>query len=708
MGIFNTFQYSDGTNPAIPQTLYGNFSKLAFAVSPFTAVAITNNPYSDTLEDPAVDLSWVNPSGDIFGFRIVRNQEGFSETAEDGHIILETFDPVLPDLSTFTDVGYKIALTSGKYVYYTIWLLTADNSWYPAGACFTLIPKNHNMITPDGVVLQSSDYKMSALLPRAFTSVQKTPIDEIDRSSDLYNFLSGFAYTLDELLTYADLLSPSLNGRNNNPNFVVPFAYQLGLPFLPNTSIKTQKRLIRESTYLHKNKGTLLGISTFAEALTGFAPTVTVSPNLLLSIQDSTFYRGIGNWFNHMGGMLATIEASSIPIGMNGEEPYAVDASWHGVITTTDTLVGVSCGLMNPETAQVDVLQLGIPVKSEATYEFSFYSTYLDDPGSGSAGATPVMYWYDSNGNNLDNQAGDYLDLTSGLGTLQKGISSFTAPENSAFAGIGMLFNHPGAYALDMVQVREVVDTSVVGFHEARAAEIYLAPNKINWIENPSFVETTDLDDVDWVYGGADIITYITPTTVPGVKDGSHMVKLEYTTDPVDISAHTDNVPSDVYYTFSVYAKCEVSTATLSLYMNAVSGGDIVNINGQDVTNSSEITLTTSWNRYFVTLFVPDTGVDVHLEVGISGEISNKIYLDAAQAEQGYTPTDYFDGSYSARGASWLGDPDDSASYLYNNKIQKIGTLETQLPEYLPMNTAFVITTGFTSPTEVMAKGFSS
>jgi hypothetical protein len=137
MGIFNTFSYNDGT-------LYGSFSKLEFSVSPFTAVAITNSATYSDVPNPKVELSWANPSGDIFGFRIIRNQEGFSETAEDGHKIYETFDPPLPPETVFTDVSYSVPLTSGKYVYYTIWLLMADNTWYPSAACFTLIPKNHN------------------------------------------------------------------------------------------------------------------------------------------------------------------------------------------------------------------------------------------------------------------------------------------------------------------------------------------------------------------------------------------------------------------------------------------------------------------------------------------------------------------------------------------------------------------------------------
>jgi hypothetical protein len=234
VGIFNTFTYSDGT-------LYGNLSKLEFSVEPFTCKAISNDVIGGVLR-PRVDLNWANPSGTIFGFRIVRNQDGYSETEEDGHIILETLDPPLPDEQSFTDQLYAIPLLPGKYVYYTIWVLLADNSWYPSGGVYTLIPRAHSVISPEGVELKSSEYKFADLLPRVFTSSQQGTLDEIDQTSDLFTFLSGFAYTLDEMLTFADLLAPSLKGKNNNPNFVGVFSEQLGLPLLPNVSLKTQKR----------------------------------------------------------------------------------------------------------------------------------------------------------------------------------------------------------------------------------------------------------------------------------------------------------------------------------------------------------------------------------------------------------------------------------------------------------------------------------
>jgi hypothetical protein len=691
VGIFNTFTYSDGT-------LYGNLSKLEFSVEPFTCKAISNDMFGDVLR-PRVDLSWANPSGDVFGFRIVRNQNGYSETEEDGHIIFETIEPPLPSERTFTDQLYEIPLLAGKYVYYTIWVLLANNSWYPSGGVYTLIPRAHSVVSPEGVELKSSEYKFVDLLPRTFTSAQKSAIDEIDQTSDLFTFLSGFSYTLDEILTFADLLAPSLKGKNNNPNFVGIFSEQLGLPVLPNVSLKTQKRLIREAIYLNQYRGTASGIGRFVEALTSFAPTISTSPNLLLNPQESTFYKGVGRWKNVSTNLTltATTEAGS-PSG----ELYAVDNSWSGKYATIST--SSTSWLLG----QSKPLTEGIPVKEDTEYTFSFYAK---GTGTGTTGLR--VFFFDINGEQLTNYEPTYEAINS---TWTKYTYDYTTPAGTMYLGLQLGLLSPQTaknYYWDMIQVAETSDVRSADFHEARAVEIYLAPNKVNLIENPSFVETVADEDTDWVFTDADTITYITPTTVPGVEDGSHMVSVETVdTNELVISTQTSTVTSGVYYTFSIYAKTDADTEPLSFTLSAYDDTDtLLEFNGEDV--SATFTpvggVTDTWARYSVTLFVPLTDSIVYLLAEISGTTTgNTVFLDASQVEQGYRATDYFDGNYFTRGAYWVGDVDDSKSIFYSGKVSKLGNLTNQLPEFLPMNTAYVVTTGFDSLTTLEIKGFSS
>jgi hypothetical protein len=83
------------------------------------------------------------------------------------------------------------------------------------------------------------------------------------------------------------------------------------------------------------------------------------------------------------------------------------------------------------------------------------------------------------------------------------------------------------------------------------------------------------------------------------------------------------------------------------------------------------------------------------------------ISMDASQLERGYVPTDYFDGSYLNAGASWDDLPDDSRSLLYRDKLHRLNRLKVELPDVLPTNTAYRVTTGLTTKT-VELSGFSS
>ena len=74
MGIFGTFKYSDGLpvgNPLVPQTNYGNQSKLAYSSAPFIATALGNFEVGLTVR-PKVLLEWTNPQGETKYFNSIQ------------------------------------------------------------------------------------------------------------------------------------------------------------------------------------------------------------------------------------------------------------------------------------------------------------------------------------------------------------------------------------------------------------------------------------------------------------------------------------------------------------------------------------------------------------------------------------------------------------------------------------------------------------
>ena len=92
MALYNSFKYNDGT-------LYGDGSPLDYSASPVVATAINYGQ---------VSLSYSVPTGGYIKFRIVRNQDGYPETSEDGKIIYETDLGEYPTGSTILDTNLVI------------------------------------------------------------------------------------------------------------------------------------------------------------------------------------------------------------------------------------------------------------------------------------------------------------------------------------------------------------------------------------------------------------------------------------------------------------------------------------------------------------------------------------------------------------------------------------------------------------------------
>ena len=130
-----------------------------------------------------------------------------------------------------------------------------------------------------------------------------------------------------------------------------------GLTYEPNLPTRNQKKLIREAVYMYGKKGTSLGLGTYIESLTNFAPTITVSENLLLTVQDSTFYNSIGNWT----ATNATLSSTDIQVPESGDNVIDTVYSCQIVATGSGTM---SLGSSNPIT-------LGVPIKSDTEYTYS-------------------------------------------------------------------------------------------------------------------------------------------------------------------------------------------------------------------------------------------------------------------------------------------------------------------------------------------------
>jgi hypothetical protein len=731
MAIYGNVIYGAGAQ-------YGQASNLPYSVEPLTAKAL----WYDT-----VLLNWVPSQSPYSAFRLLRNQNHLPETPEDGLRLVDwTFNnPNSEELKGQNQYVDNTQLVSGKYAYYRVWLLNADDSWVVAGEAAVLVPKQFGTTA---VGDKTSHRKLMELLPRVITGTGRSPFDPVDYDSDLSKFLESFSFTYDELLTYIELLHPETYGDYGSATSLVLKSLELGVTPELQTITQTHIKSVREAVYAYQRKGTLLGLGAFVEAVSGFEPEITASPNILLSIEDSSFYKGTGSW-QSLNGVTLTSDSS----GIYSEEPASCDTTYVG-----KAVVGTAgASIIN---GQTDPIKLGAPVTNGTKYLFSFKAATV----SGTMAITPKIHWFNYLGdkiatstgtaytattswgtgsmqafapgysktitayqatssvttitfkevhpfvigdsilifNNADGLNGTYTVTAvtsttlsfarSGTATSSELITSGTAQlstwsyaESATYAAIELVFGSTGTVYVDVLQLT----TDLSGnYRDARCIWLTLKPSKINWVKNPSFFPSGTAWSVT-----ATSSTQVTSSLV-GVSAGLNALRVTPLTSGTTVLSTTTSggIPNlGNFYTFSIYAKLASGTKATTLVLNALNSSTDAVVE----TASANVTLTNNWARYSVSLFVPITSVDIKLEGRV--QIVNgtaTIDFDAAQIEQSFGPTDYFDGSLpGTSGAGWYGTAHQSESYIYPVKSARVSRLLNEIEKYLPVTTSYKVFT---------------
>jgi len=707
MARYNTFNYGD-------VVYYGATAAALYSATPFTATPIDYDK---------IAVEWVMP-GSIANYtysrlRLVRNQDYPSETQEDGIVIYDVVSP-------FTNSGYAYgvdgtlkdadgilfpALKPGRYVYYSIWILKttdgntfwdkiADTSTVLARSHDTLLSNTDDSVSPAGLsaaeveVLrtnlvnnattrtQTTHQKFLELLPRVYTTANESPLDIVDETSDLSRFLKGFTYTLDEIFTFADLLLPTRDATNYSADLLRAKSFELGITADNQRSQKIQQKLVREARYITSRKGTALALETLAESMTGFNTVVQSFSNLMLSAQDSSFYKGIGNW-KTVGGCTLTVEKVNIPPVKTDFTPdldKAIDFIYSGKVVTSAANAQITNGNLSPITQ-------GIPVKAGTSYTFS---AYVQNSNSGTV--TPTIRWYSVSGSFISSSTTTAWSTSS---SWVKRTLTATAPTGAVYASTELKFNSSSqTYYLDMMQF--AVDNATV-FEEARVANVHLSPVKINYIVNPSF----ESNKSNWTItdSGSSTVTDSPSDIVAGTKSLPATISTTQKIETVVTSGSGElAIPSVVtdervvskygdYYTYSFYAKKSTSGTLNATITFAVTSGSL------SKSVSKSIAITNTWKRYSVQTYIESAYVAPTLTLTLLGVDSGVILFDAAQLERAYSPTDYFDGSMSINGGEWSGSPNASATYVFPNKSTVVSRLATDMPSYLVSGTPYRVIT---------------
>jgi hypothetical protein len=651
---------------------------------------------------------WQSPSGDFSRIRVVRNQSGFAETAEDGVIIFEQNSVDGSSLEGLvTTSSYRdgidnptdIQLLPGREVYYRVFLFTSNKFWVVAGSVHGILPRETGVTK-----------KLLDLLPRVLTTKDLSPLAPLDAvfsstegivhavepdtisvkvddttfihhdvklfkplvvvgqrvitgsmlaaGSDLYGFLDGLAFTYETLLTSIELIRPGHSVDKAIYSTIPGEDLHVGLPILNNFPILNQRRLIREALYLYSKRGTKVGIEGYAEALTGYIPTTTVSSNLLLNVQDSTFYDSIGNWVV-TGGTLTKTEELEPDLS----QEYIIDSTWTGKVAASGSGT-IKLGITDPITQ-------GVPILPSTAYTFSG----MFKVPTGSSTVTASVQFFDKNGTSISTSAGSGV---AGANLWKQVKVTATSPSNASYAVVIFAFNNANTYYFDMVSA-QLGSTAL--FQEARSVDLYLVPKKQNYIHNPSF----EVNASTWTVTGA---TFSQDSSVPYngysgdysgkfVAAGAWDIKTSY---PVTVDPGT-------YFTFSTYVKSPALTEINMVVKLYDVDDNLLN------TYTEPVDVATDWTRVHTSHLVSSDSLETYAICSVEG-LAGTVYLDMMQFEDTSAPTDYFDGSMPSQfGTIWEGAANASNSYLYPSKPIKMTRLANTLVDWVPLNTFWRITT---------------
>jgi len=624
---------------------YGLTPKLAYSVEPMSI---------NVLQFSEVFVSWQLPTGNFTRFRVLRNQNAYPETAEDGVIIYElisqdgsSLEGTLAQSSFYDglDNPTQTAINTGRNIFYRVFLYTSDNIWVKAGQISEVVPED-----------TGATKKVIDLLPRVLTSSDLSPLGVVDEASELYRFLDGMSFSYEQMMTEIKLARPAHNLESSNYKTIPGEVLNLGLNPEQNLPMLRQRALIREAIPLYADKGTALGVTNYAEALTGFAPTVTVSPNLVLTIQDSTFYQSTGRW----SSIDADISYTDEMVPNNSDK--SIDLVYTLKVEPTNIGGSISLG-------DAPIITQCIPIQPETEY---VYNAKIKCPSSG--GATFQVFYYGRDGLVISSDT----QSISATNSWQTVTITETSPAGAYYVGLAFDFDTTNIYYIDMVYVGA---TPFVEYDEARATTIQLAPTYENYVENPSF----EVDDSNWTLTG---LTFTQDADVPlvgypGSSSGKFVAAGAWALECDSVFP----VETGIYFNVSHYMKSPDMTTmdvTIELYD--------VDDNLVDTEVSSH-EITDVWERAYTSILIPPDSTAVYAKARHEGT-AGTFYLDMVMAQDTYTPSDYFDGSMPELvGAIWEGTADASSSLYYPNKSTKILRLAQTLSDWMPMNSWWRITT---------------
>jgi len=561
-----------------------------------TSVYVADGFIATAVDYGAIRLEWATPKGtlDDSQFRLVRSQYGFPETADDGIILIDVATNISPN--SFLNVG----LTQGSYQYYSIFVTDEGGRWVKAGEAYALSVKDWGF-----------DQAMYDMLPTPYKAVDLYNWRAGGVNRDLVNFLGLFAFQLSLYRTEIDIESRPYDVNRISISVLPVLMQQLGMMYETGISAGRARALAWNATRLHKMRGTTAGLKLYTESLTGFKSKVEKGKNLVLTINDSSFEEGLGNWKviqkcriervpasttlpayvdsgspagfpnknaalmaitatdqslapNRNGGVLpapgaTTVETiiptttSGIPGGSWGSVDYtwgSSDISWTGggvISAISHAVISLSGWPIDPYTA--------IPVEPNIAYSACIRMTAFNDTNRS---AVLCVSWFNESGNLIQSTSGEEVTITSGWSDVF--VDGEVAPPDAAWLSVRLQIMNPGTNEVFYADGFQVEKGTVHTFYEdARQANIVLYPTLQNIVKNPTF----DLGFGAWTNNIDNTTTGLSLDTSDFIKGTLSSLKMEEVTTGTVGASYSGKAAASTGVTFSTYYKSSGATITI-------------------------------------------------------------------------------------------------------------------------------------------------
>lgn len=235
------------------------------------------NPYFE------VTLSWEWPSQSTWThFNIVRSVNSPADRLEEGiRMFEEDIEKRSYPYLLWNRNPYYVdpQPPPGQWTFYTLFGLTEHRVWEPLDRAVTMAPANYGW-----------SLRLPEFLPGAATNLAHGVNMPADQGSTVVQFLQAPAFHMDMAASYAEAEQYFWDPMRCPPSFLPHLAISYGYSYRDAIGLRQARAVLREVR--RPLQGSVQSVAALAGAATGCETNATISNNLMLNVNDSSFESG--------------------------------------------------------------------------------------------------------------------------------------------------------------------------------------------------------------------------------------------------------------------------------------------------------------------------------------------------------------------------------------------------------------------------------